>query len=107
MHLTNHKVGSGRVVEHQPDLIAGRQMKRDQDAAGSSILGHPNLDHVIRKLVVVVVVVVVVGGDAGGVLRTTRYEQLEFTHVIALHARRPARARHGAMARVRLLRICM
>jgi hypothetical protein len=81
-------------------------MKRDQDAAGSSILGHPNLDHVIRKLVVVVVVVVV-GGDAGGVLRTTRYEQLDFAHVIALHARRPARARHGAMARVRLLRICM
>ena len=43
MHLTNHKVESGRVMELQPHLIAGRQMQRDEDAAGRRIFGHPNL----------------------------------------------------------------
>jgi len=43
MHLTNHKVEGGGVMELQPYLIGGRQMQRDEDAAGRGIFGHPNL----------------------------------------------------------------
>jgi hypothetical protein len=43
MHLTNHKVVAGGVMELQPHLIGGRQMQRDEDAAGRGIFGHPNL----------------------------------------------------------------